>query len=209
MKVLLVDDHPLIREGLAVLLAQLGPTVQCLQAGSLAEALDQAHVHRPLDLLLLDLGLKDAQGLQGLAQVRAALPELPLVVISGSEPTDWALPCIEAGAQGYVHKTADFDVLHAALERVLAGEVYLPPSVLAGAPPTPPEDELPFTERQLDVLRLLLAGQPNKRICRDLALSESTVKTHLATIFRKLGVNNRTQAVVAAARLRLRLQPVG
>jgi DNA-binding NarL/FixJ family response regulator len=126
------------------------------------------------------------------------------------------MAAIGAGAAGYIPKTADAESMLAALRVVLAGGVYLPPSVLerraadrpgsrAWSPPPQRPEDLGFSPRQADVLRLLIEGQPNKLISRELDMSESTVKTHLAAIFRKLDANSRTQAVLAAARLGLRL----
>lgn len=215
MKTLLVDDHALFREGLALLMAHGFPDVGLLQAGNLTEALDLIAAHGDVQLVLLDLNLPDARGLAGLQQLRAAAADVVVVVMSADESPATVLAAIEAGAAGFVPKTARSGVMKAALQVVLAGGVYLPPEVLGHARPTVStpvtadggDDDGPagLSPRQLDVLRLLVAGKANKLICRELDLSESTVKTHLAAIFRKLDVTSRTQAVVAAAQLGLRL----
>lgn len=200
MKALLVDDHALFSEGLALLMAQSFESVQCLQAASIAQAQAQAMRHPDVALVLLDLGLPDSEGLQGLARLREALPDAALVVLSADDSAPTVMDSLEAGAQGFIPKTASPGLMREALARVLDGQVYLPEALLQR--PTAPAD---LSERQLAVLRLLIAGRSNKHICRELELSESTVKTHMAALFRKLEVNTRTQAVVKAASLGLRV----
>lgn len=206
MKTLLIDDHPLFREGLALLMANAFPHLDIRQAGSIGQALERLRAEPDISLALLDLGLPDSAGTQSLRRLHDATPELTLVVLSADEAPETVLGAIDHGAAGFIPKTSQPGAMRAALETVFAGGVYLPPHVLglrADAPPA--ETTLGLSPRQLDVLKLLIEGKPNKAICRELELSESTVKTHLAAIFRRLDVNSRTQAVVAAARLGLRL----
>ena len=218
MKTLLVDDHTLFREGLAMLISHGFPDVQLHQAGDIAEALGLLRSDGGFELVLLDLGLPDSAGVLGLQRLREQAPDVTVVVLSADETPETVLSAIDAGAAGFVPKTAKAGVMQAALRVVLAGGVYLPPSVLGharGEPAPVAKVEAPVADdpeatgpgglspRQADVLRLLVAGKPNKLICRELDLAESTVKTHLAAIFRKLEVTSRTQAVVAAARLGL------
>jgi DNA-binding NarL/FixJ family response regulator len=212
MRTLLVDDHTLFREGLAMLMARDFPMLQLSEAGSLAEALVHLQGEARAELVLLDLALPDSQGLDGLARVRELAPEAKVLVLSADESSGTVIAAIDGGAAGFIPKTASASALCAALQVVLAGGVSLPPSVVStgtragGALPSQQAtDALGLSPRQLEVLALLIDGRPNKLICRQLDLSESTVKTHLAAIFRKLDVNTRTQAVVAAARLGLRL----
>jgi len=217
MKTLLVDTHALYREGLALLITQGFPELELLQAGNVAEALAQLERHPDLDLLLLDLDLPDAEGMRGLLQIRDRAPEVAIVVLSGEAPSGAMLGAIEAGAAGFIPKTSPAGVMQEALRRVLDGGVYLPTALVARqaavgevepeATPATAAELSSLTPRQCDVLRLLIEGKTNKLICRELALSESTVKTHLASIFRRLGATSRTQAVVAAARMGLRLGP--
>lgn len=201
MKLLLIDDHALFRDGLSLLIASRifpgGQRVEVIEAGTLQEAARLLFAHADLALVLLDLGLSDCQGLSTLHAWRAVCPHVPVVVLSADDRSDMILDALDAGASGFIPKTAQSRVMQDALNHVLAGGVYLPdlPPVSAATP----DDEFGFSGRQADVLRLLVEGQPNKEICRRLCLSESTVKTHLAAIFRKLGVNSRTQAVVAVA----------
>lgn len=210
MKTLLIDDHPLFREGFAMLMAHKFPQLELLQAGDIAEALRCLARDPSIDLALLDLALPDSEGMHGLLQLREAAPQVKVVVMSASESPETVLATLDAGAAGFIPKTSHLEAMHAALRVVLDGGVYLPESVLrqgrpAAVPASAAPESLGLSPRQLDVLKLLLEGKPNKTICRELDLSESTVKTHLAAIFRKLEVNSRTQAVVSAARLGLRL----
>jgi len=223
MKLLLVDDHALFREGLRLLIQQqvhagVLPALELHEAGNLQEAADVWRQHADLGLVLLDLSLPDHQGLATLAAWRCMAPMVPVVVLSADERLEVVMSAIDAGALGFIPKTSRAAEMQRALTCVLTGGVYLPElphaandsgfaalsedQVDAGAA------ELGLSVRQLDVLRLLLEGKPNKEICRRLLLSESTVKTHLAAIFRKLGVNSRTQAVVAVAQRGMRLSPL-
>jgi DNA-binding NarL/FixJ family response regulator len=211
LNLLLVDDHALFRDGLAMLLAHHWPAWKLQCAGSLAEALAAVHGHADLSLAVLDLALPDSAGLEGLARLREAAPELTVVVVSADERRETVLAAIDAGAAGFIGKSADSAGFMAALRTVLSGGVWLPASVLGDGPAPPSEGEealKSLTPRQRDVLWRVLEGKPNKLICRDLDMAPSTVKTHLAEIYRRLGVRSRTQAVVAAARLGLRLERV-
>ena len=201
MKLLLIDDHALFRDGLSLLIASRlfpdGQPVQVLEAGSLSQAGLLLREHPDVVLALLDLGLSEHQGLQTLDSWRALAPQVPVVVLSADDRPDVILAAIDGGASGFIPKTVQARVMQEALTHVLAGGVYLPELPQRTWPTT--EGGWVFSGRQADVLRLLVEGKPNKEICRMLDLSESTVKTHLAAIFRKLGVNSRTQAVVAVA----------
>ncbi len=211
MRTLLVDDHALFREGLALLITHSFPAMQLTQAGTLAEALARLTHGDGVELVLLDLTLPDSQGLDGLTRVREAAPATTVVVLSADDAPDTVLAAIDFGAAGFIPKTANAAAMREALQVVMGGGVALPSAVTLGTAPEAvataalgAESLQGLSPRQLDVLHLLIRGRPNKLICRELALSESTVKTHLGAIFRKLEVNTRTQAVVAAARLGLR-----
>lgn len=211
MSWLLVDDHPLFCDAMGLLLARRWPGLRLQHVGSLAQARDKLHALRP-DLVLLDLNLPDARGLQALLALRDEFPALALLVISGDDRTELVHAAIEAGAAGFISKTADAEALCGQLQTVLDGGVCLPATCLGDAHATVAQRHAQaqallqaLSPRQLEVLRLLVQGLPNKTISRELALSEATVKTHVAAVFRKLGVVNRTQAVLAAAQLGLRL----
>jgi DNA-binding NarL/FixJ family response regulator len=216
-KALLVDDHAFLRDALSMRMAQELPFLTLLQAGSLAQARQLLQDHADVQLVLLDLTLPDGHGLDLLPQLRAATGAT-LVVMSADDSSETILAAIQAGAAGYIPKTLESAHMLEALRVVMAGGVYLPPKLLAGAGSNAPgmaaprardPADLGLSPRQGDVLRMLIEGKPNKLISRELEMSESTVKTHLAAIFRKLDANSRTQAVVAAARLGLRLVPEG
>jgi two-component system, NarL family, nitrate/nitrite response regulator NarL len=205
MRLLVVDDHPIVREGLAAFLEQLGPDTAVLQAGDASRALALAAEHSDLDVVILDLALPGLNGMSAIAEFGRVRPELPVIVLSASEDARQAREALAQGALGYVPKSASRQTLVSAIQLVLNGEIYVPPLILsetaaakpapqgAGASPTRPL----LTDRQIDVLRRLSAGQSNKTIARDLDLSEKTVKAHITAIFRALNVFNRTQAAAA------------
>lgn len=215
MKILVVDDHPLILEALKQVLRDLHPEIEVLEARDASQALDQAGCHGGLSLVLLDLTLPKTHGFELLAQLRQSFPDLPVVVLSATEDRDTVLRAINDGAMGFIPKTSKTEVLIAALRLVFSGGVYLPPSVFAGSahavaeprPPVSPRSprEAGLTERQAQVLALLVQGKSNKLICRALDLAEGTVKIHVTAILRALNVSNRTEALVAVSRMGLRL----
>ena len=209
MKVILADDHTLFRDGFALLLKQSEAETEVLEAASLAEALAQVARHPDADLLLLDLAMPGMNGEDSVREVLASYPELPVVILSASESRDQVEALLDAGVSGYIPKSSTSQVMLSAIRLVAAGGVYIPPQFLT--PPTAfdPEGEASgkgppeLTERQVEVLRLVAEGMPNKAICRVLNVSEGTVKVHLYSIYRVLGVGNRTEAVAVARRLKL------
>ena len=214
MKILLVDDHALFREGLKFLLHRLDTTLEIDEAGDCAQALQRA-AGRTYDLILLDLKMPGGDGLDALAALREATLVVPLVVLSGEDNPASVRAAIERGAMGFVPKSSTPEVLIQALRLVLARSVYLPPSVLKAADAAPKAAAIPavageaslfgLTPRQMDVLRCVIHGKSNKLIARELDVSEATVKAHLSLVLRALGARNRTEAVYAAAKLGLRL----
>lgn len=206
MKCLLVDDHALVRDALALLIALQHPQVDLRHAARLREARALVGAEPDIAIVLLDLSLPDSTGLATLAAMREAAPLARTVVLSADERESTVMAAIEAGAAGFIPKSTESGELRRALDTVLTGGVYVA-SAAAGAPAAeaPSAQSLGLTPRQVDVLRMLIDGHSNKLIARALALSPSTVKTHLEAIFERLKVNSRTQAVVAAARLGLRL----
>lgn len=213
MRVLVVDDHPLIPEALGVVLGALGSDCVVEGAGELDAGLARSGAEPRPDLVLLDLGLPGYAGLAALERFRAEQPEVPVVVLSADASRERVMASIDLGAMGFIPKSARKDVLLAALRLVISGGIYVPPEVLRHQPEPDVQPsgrspgELGLTGRQSEVLGLLLRGLPNKLICRELDLAEGTVKIHISAILRALGVANRTQAVLAANRLGLRLEP--
>jgi DNA-binding NarL/FixJ family response regulator len=211
-----VDDHALLREGVGLLLRRLDPAIVCLEAGTLAEALERVAATEAIDLLLLDLGLPDGVGVEAIRAVHERRPGLPVVVLSAQDDRETVVSAIAAGAVGYVPKASSADVMLAGLRVVLSHGIYLPPSARMGdllRPDMPDaavaDPTVDLTPRQTQVLRLILRGMPIKAIARMLDISPSTAKAHTAAILRALNVTTRTQAVVEASRLGLRFGPDG
>ena len=212
LKILMVDDHAMVREGIRLLLAKQGVDCDLLEAGSCAEAITFLEQHSDVNWVLLDLGLPDMAGIDALRLLRKRFAEVPLVVLSGSEDRALVLECINRGAMGFIAKSSSSAELMHALEVVFAGGVYLPSALFGHISPArrPPANaviattqkrlsRLGMTERQIQVLALLVQGLSNKHIANRLDLSEATIKTHVAASLRALNVKNRTQAVFAVA----------
>lgn len=197
----------MFREGLALLLAHEFPHWQLRQAGSFEQAAARLAEEPGIGLVILDLSLPDSRGLATLTQLRRHAPGPRYVVLSASDEPALVVEAIEQGAAGFVPKSAQTGAMLNAIRAVLDGGVVLPASFGAGtaAPARSATEALGVSPRQSDVLRLLIEGKSNKAISRELGIAESTVKTHLETLYRKLDATSRTQAVVAAARLGLRL----
>jgi DNA-binding NarL/FixJ family response regulator len=216
MKVLVVDDHPLVRDALRGHLQTLEVGAEVLEARSGTEALQLVDRHPDLDLLLLDLSLPGMNGFSTLTVVRERHPEIPVAVLSATQDRETVLNALDRGAMGFIPKSSAVPVMLSALRLVLSGGVYLPPELLgpSAAPldslgPAPTPADLGLSERQAQVLALIIQGKPNKIISRELGLAESTVKTHVTAILRALKVANRTQAVLAVGRIGMRLDGVG
>ncbi len=209
MKTLLADDHPLMREGVRLVLSQLEPAVEIIDAHDYPSLFAQTALHPDLDLALVDLNMPGFVGAQGIAQFRNRFPDIPLVVLSASESQQDIRGTLEAGALGYIPKASSSAEMLAALRRVLAGDLYVPVCLNGGHDclhTVAPADfealqHSGLTARQLEVARLLAQGCANKAIAGMLAMSEGTVKVHIAAIFRAFNVTNRTEAVLAIQRV--------
>lgn len=203
MKILVIDDHALVREGLSQVLKVLDENVEVLQAGTCGQGFSLAQIHHDLDLVLLDYHLPDMTGLAALAVFGQRHPELPILMLSGSANIQIMRQVLQSGAAGFVTKSSLSDELLDAVRRVLNGDVYLPQDIDAAfqLESLEPDRESPgLTQRQELVLRELLDGRSNREISQTIGISDETVKTHVAAILRHFAVHNRTQAVVAAAR---------
>ena len=210
MRVLIIDDHPLFREGLQSLLLSLDAHNHVVQAARVADACK--HPTDGFDLILLDLNLPGQTRLDALRDVRQWFESASVVIISADDALDTIHACIQAGASGFIPKDTDSDVTIEALRIVLAQGIYLPPKAVA-APrahhdassdmglSTPPT--VTFSDRQLAVLRSLLQGKSNKVIARDIGIAEGTVKAHLWAVYQTLGVSSRAQAMYKAHELGL------
>lgn len=200
MKMLVVDDHAILRQGLAALLLDSGTASEVLHAADQAQGLAMLAAHGDLEAVLLDLRLPDSDGLGAITAFARASPTVPIIIVSASEEAGDVRRALELGALGYVPKSASPETLLSAVRLVLSGEIYVPPLMLsaaaaAGAAVAPLE---PLTPRQHEVLAALARGLSNKEIGQTFGLSEKTVKVHVGAIFRALGVTNRTQAARAA-----------
>jgi DNA-binding NarL/FixJ family response regulator len=205
MKILVVDDHALIREALRGVLAELAPGASIAEAADARGAAQCVGADPILDLVLLDLNLPDRSGFELLAELRERHPSVAVVMLAASNARDDIARALELGASGFIPKSASRDVMLNALKLILAGGVYVPPEILgrdhAGSARPASASELGLTQRQLDVLALMMQGRSNKVIARELDLAEPTVKNHVTAILKALKVGNRTEAVVAAAAL--------
>jgi DNA-binding NarL/FixJ family response regulator len=209
MKVLVVDDHVLIREALRGVLKKLNGRATVLEAPDSSEAMRQIAENPDLALILLDLNLPDRNGLEVLADLRSRYPAIAIVVLSGFKDRANIVRALDLGAMGFIPKTAQRDVMVNALRLVLSGGIYIPPEILARAeaaslavqerPASP--GQLGLSERQVEVLALMMQGRSNKAICRALDLAEPTVKNHVTAILKALNATNRTEAVIAASAL--------
>jgi DNA-binding NarL/FixJ family response regulator len=223
MKILLVDDHALLREALRGALQELESEAAIFEACDGRETMQFIAQHPDVDLILLDLNLPDRDGFGVLADLRQRYPTVSVVVISALQDRDTVMRALDLGALGFIPKSATRKVILGALQLVFAGGVYIPPQALARAEPaalaTPRADtaaairpgtlpaDLGLTERQLDVLALMMQGKSNKAICRVLDLAEPTVKNHVRAILKALKATNRTEAVVAVSALKWELPP--
>ena len=226
MKVLLIDDHPLILSALKTAISGLEEGVSVVDVANAQAARDVLLRDSDFDLVLLDLRLGEDDGFDVLSEFRLAYPALPVVVVSASDRTSDVIRSIDLGAMGFVPKRSSNDTLFEALRMVLCGGIYVPKMNLGaahdpsgrfgvGEPAAPrlvpeasaaiakasPLEALDLTPRQNEVLALLLQGKPNKLIARDLKLSVETVKDHVAAVLRALNVSSRTQAVLAMSEL--------
>jgi DNA-binding NarL/FixJ family response regulator len=210
VRALVIDDHPLMREAAARVLQRLAPGIVVEVAVDCEQGLQLAAAGPEPDLVLLDLNLPGLAGVAALRAWRNRFPAVPVVVLSADAARPIVLSALDAGAAGFIPKSTSGEVMLDALRIVQDGGRYLPPELLVpggtaprSRPLAPTLDSLGLTARQVDVMRMVAAGAPNKTICRELGLAERTVKAHLTAAFRALNVSSRTQLALAAARLGL------
>ena len=201
-KIIIVDDHPLFRGALKQALTSSFEAAEIVEAGSLDELTDKLGQGGDVDLVLLDLTMPGVQGLSGLLFLRAQHPEIPVVIVSANEDPVVIRRSIDFGASGFVPKSQPVDQIRKAVKRVLDGEIWVPADIdltvrtdkeaadLAGRLST-------LTPQQVRVLMMLGEGLINKQIAFKLGVSEATIKAHVSAILQKLGVDSRTQAVIA------------
>lgn len=205
MRIIIADDHAMIRDGLRPFLMALGDDVEVVDAATLDEAMAAADAG-PVDLLLLDIEMPGMQGVGTVADVRRRLPTTPVVVLSGRVERATVLKALESGASGFLPKTLHADSLQHALRLILSDGSYFPMEVLAqgdagqAAGMEVPAGLASLTPREREIAHRLAKGAPNKEIARDLGLTDITVKSHLRNVYRKIGVQNRTQAAAIILR---------
>jgi DNA-binding NarL/FixJ family response regulator len=216
VRILVVDDHEIVAIAMVTVLGQLDRQAEVVQAADLNEAFSRIAERPEFALVMLDLGLPGCTGVQALERFRERFPAVPVVVYSGASDAASIHAALELGAMGYIPKASRQEVLIGAIRLVLSGGIYVPLEALkhrdvppplaapvAAAAPSPAE--LGLSPRQFEVLALLLKGLPNKLIARKLDISENTTKIHVSAVYQRLGVATRTQALIAANRLGLRL----
>jgi DNA-binding NarL/FixJ family response regulator len=212
MKILVIDDHVLIRQAMQGVLRKVRRDAVLLEASNSKEALQTIAAQPDIDLILLDLTLPDRDGFSVFTELRERYPAIAIVVVSALQDPSNVMKALDMGARGYIPKSAQGDVILNALRLIISGGTYVPPEILAGGElshaaqfsgdraqhsPT----DIGLTDRQLEVLALMMQGKNNKTICRTLNLAEPTVKNHVTAILRALKVTSRTEAVIVANNL--------
>ena len=215
MKIFLVDDHPLIQDGIKLILERHYSAVTLMSAFDYSQAMEIFKTNSDFDLVIYDLGLPDIQSFEGLSQIYFILKNTPIIVLSGSDnPMDMRL-ALAAGAKGYVQKSASNDVIASAIQCVLSGIEYVPDAALDSMNPARAVNikqyhktsmknckddsaQSRMSKRQIEVLQLVIMGKTNKEIGRTLSISDATARTHVTAIFKALKVCNRTEACYAA-----------
>ena len=222
-KILLVDDHFLIREALRGVLEDLKPETTILEAVDASRAMQIIAEHKDIGFVFLELDLPDRDGMSLLGQLRERHPSMSVVVLSARRDRDSVARALGLGALAFIPKSEEREILRSALDLVFAGGVYIPPQILARDEPLVPSPklrcgardgngtrpaDLGLSLRQLDVLQLMMQGKTNKGICRELNLAVPTVKNHVTAILKALNVTNRTEAVIAVGELGWEWPPV-
>jgi DNA-binding NarL/FixJ family response regulator len=205
-RLVIADDHPLFRGAMREAVSGLLENAEIAEAGSFDDAAKLLDAGGDVDLILLDLSMPGVRGFSGLMYLRAQYPSAPVIVVSANDDPAVIRRCMDFGASGFIPKTLDVEGMRAAILRVLKGGVWTPPDVDLGAGNDAEAAELmsrlaTLTPQQVRVLMMLSEGLLNKQIAYELGVSEATVKAHVSAILQKLGVESRTQAVIAAAKI--------
>lgn len=214
LRILIADDHPMVRDALRLAVAYSCHADEVFEAGSLDDTVKILDDKGNLDLVLLDLNMPGMNALTGLVDVRRRFPAVPVVVVSANEDRQLVRDCMRAGASGFIPKSTPRDAIAVALRKVMAGELYLPDNI--GDLDEDDEGEISIedeeaaevarrlqtlTQQQMRVLEMLSTGKLNKQIAYELSITETTVKAHVSAILQKLKVCSRTQAVVLASKM--------
>jgi DNA-binding NarL/FixJ family response regulator len=191
VRILLVDDHPLVRDGLRARLEAVPHFEVVAEAGSAAEALERA---ADAGLVLMDINMRGCSGIEATAQLTRRYPDLAVLILSMHDKLEYVTQAMQAGARGYVLKDAPGKDIVLAIDTVMAGGIYYTPAI-ARQLARPSQQDNQLTVREQEVLRHIAAGQSNKQIARDLALSVRTVETHRLNIKRKLGIEGQAELI--------------
>jgi len=197
MKILIVDDHALFRDGLSLLLTTLADEVSVIEAVDSVSAFEALTTHPDLDFMLLDLNIPGKDGFCVLETMNKDYPTVPVAVLSASARQVDVDKVMATSAVGYIHKNTPSKLLLGAVQLMLAGGLYTPPADTLAQETVRAKDETLLTDRQLEILTLLVGGDSNKQIARELGITEATTKMHVTAIFKALSVSNRTQAALA------------
>ena len=204
--IIIADDHPLMRGALKQALSSTLGNVDIREAGDLAALGKALSYGETPDLVLLDLAMPGVSGFSGLLYLRSQHPDIPVIVVSATENRAVMRRCLELGAAGFIPKSTEVSTMREAIRMVLSGEIWMPPDLDM---PTPPDVDVAdimrrlanLTPQQLRVLMMLSQGLLNKQIAYELKVSEATIKAHVSAILQKLGVDSRTQAVIAVSKI--------
>lgn len=208
-KIILADDHGLVRDGIRHLLARHDKDSQIFEACNFSDVLRLVDTEQDISLILLDLIMPGMEGLSSITCLRNKVPSVPIAIISFKEDYSTVYEVLELGVKGFIPKSMSSDVILSAVQLIANGGVYIPEALLQNMPGVPDDshnqDVLPYklTRRQCDILKLIATGSTNKEIGRSLGVSEATVRTHTTAIFKILNVTNRTQAVHVANQYKL------
>ena len=204
-RLVIADDHPLFRGALREAVSGLFEKPDIAEAGSFEDVTRQLERGAEIDLILLDLSMPGVRGFSGLMYLRAQYPSVPIIVVSANDDPAVIRRCMDFGASGFIPKTLGVEAMRAAIARVLEGGVWAPPDIELGRCDEPTAGMIArlalLTPQQVRVLMMLSEGLLNKQIAYELGVSEATIKAHVSAILQKLGVESRTQAVIAAARI--------
>jgi DNA-binding NarL/FixJ family response regulator len=209
MKVLIVDDHALIREALHAVLKQLKREAVIFEASNSRQAMHIVEEHPDISLILLDINLPDRDGFSVLRELRDRYPTIAIIILSSSDDQDTVKRAFKLGALGFIPKTTEREVMLNAIKLVFSGGIYIPSEILEETTPRPTNKlaardslkGLGLTDRQIEVLALLMKGKSNKVIAKTLNMAVPTVKNHITVVLKALGVTSRTEAVIKVGRM--------
>jgi len=205
-RIAIVDDHPLFRDALNQSLQSSFAALETIEAGSMAELTELLARDPNIDLILLDLNMPGVQAFSGLLYLRAQHPQIPVAIVSANDEPTTIRRAIDFGASGFVPKSQPVDQIRHAVQAVLDGDIWTPPEIDISSAVSSEDEELivrlgKLTPQQVRVLMMLSEGLLNKQIAYELSVSEATIKAHVSAILQKLGVDSRTQAVIAINRV--------